>query len=38
MKYARGNARIASATVTAAASPIVRNAIDRYALDSKIVL
>ena len=37
MKYASGNARTASAIVTAAAIPIVRNAIVRYALDSKIV-
>jgi hypothetical protein len=37
MKYASGNARIASAIVTAAAIPIVRSAICRYALDSKMV-
>jgi hypothetical protein len=38
MKYANGNARTASVTVTAAAIPIVRSAIDLYAEDSKIVL
>jgi hypothetical protein len=37
MKYASGNARTASAIVTAAAIPIVRKMIVRYALDSKIV-
>ena len=37
MKYASGNASTASVTVTAAAIPIVRSAIDRYALDSQIV-
>jgi hypothetical protein len=37
MKYASGKARTASAIVTAAAIPIVRRAIVRYALDSKIV-
>ena len=37
MKYASGNARRASITVTAAAMPIVRSAIERYALDSQIV-
>jgi hypothetical protein len=38
MKYANGNASTASVTVTAAAIPIVRSAIERYADDSKIVL
>jgi hypothetical protein len=37
MKYASGKASTASAIVTAAAIPIVRSAIVRYALDSKIV-
>jgi hypothetical protein len=37
MKYANGNASSASVSVTAAAIPIVRRAIVRYALDSKIV-
>ena len=37
MKYASGNASTASATVTAAAMPIVRSAIERYALESQSV-
>ena len=37
MKYANGKASTASVSVTAAAMPIVRSAIVRYALDSKIV-
>ena len=37
MKYASGNASTASVSVTAAAMPIVRSAIVRYALDSQIV-
>ena len=37
LKYASGKASTASVSVTAAAIPIVRSAIVRYALDSKIV-
>jgi hypothetical protein len=37
MKSASGKARRASVMVTAAAIPIVRKAIVRYALDSKMV-
>ena len=37
MKYANGNASTVSVTVTAAAMPIVRSAIVRYALSSQSV-